>query len=43
MGQRLIDDNGGMDFVDDNGIMCFVDDNGNFTCAPNKTGFLFKV
>lgn len=36
MGQRLIDDNGVIDFVDDNGVACFVDDLGNFTCQPSS-------
>lgn len=38
MGQRLIDDNGVINFVDDLGVQCFIDDLGNFTCVQAPTG-----
>ncbi len=32
-GQRLIDDNGTIDFIDAVGVQCFIDDVSNFTCG----------
>jgi hypothetical protein len=44
MADRLIDDNGVINFIDDNGVMCFIDDLGNYTCdfLPQYTKLIRK-